>query len=951
MVRTSASSSLCRPTGWRDAIRLGLILVVTMAWAAGGALARDTDGGSTDLYQDALKRFWESDYKGAIIQLKNALKENPANTSARTLLARSYLMVGDAFAAEDELRRARKGGADDETTIVPLGKALLMQQRFDAVIGELQSGGRPPHIEAEILYLRGQAYLSLLRYDEAELAFNDARRLRRDHVGARLGQARVEVFRGNLEAADAAVGAITGLGEDDPEVWYLKGDIRRLMGDYGVALTAYDRAIDLQPGHLPSRNSRAAILLDAGSIEDAREDAEFVRAVDAADPHPVFILSQISMRLGEISDARALLKEAGLLITNLEATQGHSHPPTLLLGGLVQFAQENYSEAQRYVEAYLGLDPNQTGARILLARARMGAGDNAGAVRALEPVLRRSTRDTRVYIMIATALSRSNRHTAAARMLEKAVDLAPGDPVLRARLGLARVAIGKHVAGRGDIGAAFSSNPEETRLGVTLAMLHLKEGNYNTALRIAEDVIGRDPEDPVAYNVAGAAHLGTGDRETAKKRLETAVKLDPTFKPALMNLGRLNFREGNTEGAKNQYSRVVEVDPKAVGAMLALAEIAESESDDFEAIYWLLNAREADSEALEPLIRLIRTQLRVGETDAAAELASELRGKSAESVDAMETMGLVARAQGDATNAARYFFRMFRLADESPEKLVRASRLLFSVGDKSMARTGLMRAITRFPEYLSAHAALIRLEIQLGRLDSASERIKRLGNSHPNSALPNTLAGDLMLHLRRYDEAAAAYERALDTEPSSYLVVSHYEALRQAGTRQPPLDRIRDWVKSHPDDELARRTLARAYARSGQTDDAIEVYVSLLERRPDDPGLLNDLAWLYQKNGDSRAKEVAEKAYRLAPNHTGIMDTLGWILVNQGEVDRGRELLEGALSSSPGDVEIRYHLAVALDALGLRDQARGHLEMVVRSGSNAGAVDDARDLLRKLSGG
>src|SRR6516165_1774267 len=53
------------------------------------------------------------------------------------------------------------------------------------------------------------------------------------------------------------------------------------------------------------------------------------------------------------------------------------------------------------------------------------------------------------------------------------------------------------------------------------------------------------------------------------------------------------------------------------------------------------------------------------------------------------------------------------------------------------------------------------------------------------------------------------------------------------------------------------------------------------------PAALNNLAWLYQRQGDlAKARELAERAFAAAPAAAQIDDTLGWILVAQGEADR-----------------------------------------------------------------
>ena len=63
--------------------------------------------------------------------------------------------------------------------------------------------------------------------------------------------------------------------------------------------------------------------------------------------------------------------------------------------------------------------------------------------------------------------------------------------------------------------------------------------------------------------------------------------------------------------------------------------------------------------------------------------------------------------------------------------------------------------------------------------------------------------------------------------------------------------------------------------------------------------VLNNLAWSLFESKDSRALGFAEQALKLKPDNPDVMDTLGWILVQQGQAERGIKLLQQALSKAP----------------------------------------------------
>ena len=114
--------------------------------------------------------------------------------------------------------------------------------------------------------------------------------------------------------------------------------------------------------------------------------------------------------------------------------------------------------------------------------------------------------------------------------------------------------------------------------------------------------------------------------------------------------------------------------------------------------------------------------------------------------------------------------------------------------------------------------------------------------------------------------------------------------------------------------------------------------------------LLNNLAWLYQQQGDPRAAAMAKAAYELAPTRAEIADTYGWILFSSGKKEQGLSILQQAYLAYPTQTEIGYHVAVALESLGRNDEAVGILRRVLRDNPQSEQAAEATALLRKLGG-
>ena len=153
------------------------------------------------------------------------------------------------------------------------------------------------------------------------------------------------------------------------------------------------------------------------------------------------------------------------------------------------------------------------------------------------------------------------------------------------------------------------------------------------------------------------------------------------------------------------------------------------------------------------------------------------------------------------------------------------------------------------------------------------------------------------------------------------------------------------WLEGHPDDARALQFLGTTYQTLGEHGKAIETYERLLAIKPDNGLALNNLAWLYSLSSDPKAVEYAEKAYIAYPDSAEIQDTYGWILVQFGQVDKGRSLLKQAMEKLSKVPEVRYHYAVALVKAGERDEGRKLLEQLLQSDRQFEGREDIQALL------
>ena len=133
------------------------------------------------------------------------------------------------------------------------------------------------------------------------------------------------------------------------------------------------------------------------------------------------------------------------------------------------------------------------------------------------------------------------------------------------------------------------------------------------------------------------------------------------------------------------------------------------------------------------------------------------------------------------------------------------------------------------------------------------------------------------------------------------------------------------------------RDLALAWesiAQSGQSSAAIEAERYLnqaIVEHPDDPTLLDSLAFIAQRRGDAaKARELYEHALRADPSLIDAAANLGVIEARAGHYDRAAALWEPAFNRAPGRSAIGMNLAhIACDTAQF-DKARAYVSRVLQ---------------------
>ena len=176
-----------------------------------------------------------------------------------------------------------------------------------------------------------------------------------------------------------------------------------------------------------------------------------------------------------------------------------------------------------------------------------------------------------------------------------------------------------------------------------------------------------------------------------------------------------------------------------------------------------------------------------------------------------------------------------------------------------------------------------------GHTAEAQQQLEQLAGQYAQRPEPLALLAQMQRDQNHFTEAADTYGRAIERlgKPGPADWALFYE-------QGMAYDRAHDWRHAEAD-------LLRA-----------------LDLSPDQPYVLNYLgyAWTEQGRNLPQARQMIERAVEQRPNDGSIVDSLGWVLLREGDNAGAVRFLERAVELQPEDATVNGHLGDAYMAAG-----------------------------------
>lgn len=884
-------------------------------------------------------------FEQAEVILAKYLGRVPNDPRAVRLIASAAVQQHGAPRAIDYLKPLVDNLPADAATLTALADAYMADGKPELALRQYEKAAA---LDPENPTIKSGLAISEINAGQGQLGLAQLEQVFASDAGATVAGPTLvlsELRAGHGDKAASVAASLIKRDADNPLYQRLLGAVRVAQQDNVGAETAFRAALARDPKFAAAAADLAQLYLAAGRTGEARKVYTDLLSKKAGDVTAL-------LGLADIAIAEKKWPEATDAINRARTAARNDPAPGMKLISLYELRQD-WNSAKAIAAELATRFPRDANVAEAQGRAQMEAGDTNGAISSYKFAHQLAPESALILSRYVALLKQAKYFREAQAVLQDAAARAPRNAALKADLI-------RFEAETDGLDAALSAargfakdDPDNNLYDLVTAELYEKAGRAGEGAALLEQAVAARPSDDRLTLALSRLYTRTGDFTKAEAVLTRQLTADPKNLAVSSALAPLYMTTGRPDDAKKVYQDLLSQRPNDVAALVALADIAIAEKKWLEAMDYIARARTAVPNDPAPGLTLVNLYGLRQDWKSASATAAELAAKFPTNLDVLDMQARVQIAAGDANSAVATLKRAHELAPGSQLALSRYLAALNAAKNFREARTVLQAALDRDPQNASVKADVVRAEAEISGLDAGLAQARRFAGSDPENCLYDVVSAELYEKAGRAGEAIALLEKAVAAHPSDNgPMVALSGVYRRTGDLAKAEAVLSARLKADPKDFVVRSALASFYLEQKRYFAAVAELTSLIAQRPTDPTALNNLAWLYQQQGDlAKARELAERAFTIAPRAASVDDTFGWILLAQGESDKALTYLSAANLSAPHNPNILYHLAVALHRVGQAADAQAMLETLLGSGASFADKAEAERLLHQLKRG
>jgi tetratricopeptide (TPR) repeat protein len=525
---------------------------------------------------------------------------------------------------------------------------------------------------------------------------------------------------------------------------FMMGMQLELKGDGPGAAAAYLRAEQLDPASAEIPAALAELYARLGRAAEAIAAGERAVKANPANSEANWILGSLYARMSEMPNTRQPERRTYIerAIVNLEKANRNAHPSVPTMLGRLYIADNQHDKAIALLAPLVADQPDQIEAVAMLAEAYQAVNRDADAIALLE----KSVQDApELYSTLGQVYQDAGRWADAARAFAGAVEERPQSLPLRSQWATALLNAGDALRAREVLEAGSAGSSRNQRALYLLSEAQRRTHDFAAAEVTARRLIGLD-----------ARALG-GPRQLAQ------IFLD-----------------------QDQHQKIVDLLEPIVSARLGAADAADLSSDVFRSTYFDLatayeELRQFDKaiallrrartlSPADPLvhIRLARSQQDSGEGDDGVRTLQAAVAKFPKEPAVKLSLASMLERERKYGDAEAIFRQMIADDPKNAHALNSFGYMLAERGQKLDEAVALVqRALVIEPGNGAYLDSLGWAYYKQNRLDLAETPLRQAAAQLPTVSVIQDHLGDLLNKRGLFEEAIAAWQRALDGDGDS----------------------------------------------------------------------------------------------------------------------------------------------------------------------------------------
>lgn len=448
----------------------------------------------------------------------------------------------------------------------------------------------------------------------------------------------------------------------------------------------------------------------------------------------------------------------------------------------------------------------------------------------------------------------------------------------------------------------------------------IREGKKDEAKAELGELAKAQPKDENVQLAQATMWIESGkpaDVDAAINVLKPLVERKPADANRHFRLGQAYQLKGRNQEAEAEWHEAVKDDAKLLPPRMALAELSLQTGRIPAALSYCdeILSRDKNNQGARFLKALALANS--SRSDEARTILTELLKEAPNSPIAKLAMGRLDIVQKHLPEAEKQFAELYQVGqpDLRPLDGLLATYVLGNEPAKAMAL--MEKELAAAPDKPALIARLAELNYSIGKYAAARDNYQRLLAKDPNSALLNRRIGEISSLMGDRDTAMRSFQKAAESDPKD----------------------LRSMID-----------LGSLLLSNGKKQQALDVFRKCLALSPDQPAILNNVAYLIaDTGGDTKeALELARKGLQKVPNDPHLTDTVGFIYWKQHLNGSALQTFKAVVDRVPDNATYRLHYANALLAQGDKDGARTQLEAALLRNPAKDEESEIKTLLARI---